>query len=469
MGAVVHRGGELNPKQREVLTTVFQSGRTHCLIYGGGRSGKTFLTVYVILIRALKAPGSTHWIVRKQLKDVRGAVWDDTLPTVCSVMFPGLWEKCAINKTELTMRLPNGSSIMCIGLDDKQRRDSALGKEASTIYLNECSEISYSAVQLIRTRMAKSTEITVGADAGNDLPLRMYYDLNPSGIAHWTFQEWFKARSPDGSKVDPSRYVVAQMNPADNPHLPAETLVEYQSMSGARAERFLHGRYLAEAPGALWTQAVLDATRVAEWSGQLDEVAICCDPSFNRGNATADSVGIGVVARSGDEALILEDRTSPIPLAEWPTLLVDLYFAHQADALVVEDAFGQVATVEALVAAVPATDKRPGGRGVNIVCGPANRGKATRAEPVRMLFDATPAHPRGRCHVVGSAPQFETEATTWVPGERSPNAMDAMVHGVTWVMRRLLGAIDPAGVAFTGTFSPGDTFGLDGLGEITGL
>jgi len=439
MAAVSKPRAELNPKQREVLASVFQAGRMHCLLYGGGRSGKTFLAVYVILLRALMAPGSRHLIVRQRLKSVRRSIWNYTLPLVCEQMFPGLYASSSANKSELTFTLPNGSKIICGGLDDHGRADDLLGEEYATIYINEGSEVSFKMAQKLRTRIAQSVEITKGPNAGQPLPLRMYYDLNPAGIDHWIYQEWFLHKSPDGSTVDPSQYAVAQMNPTDNPSLPAATLAVYRGFSGAMAERFLFGRFLADVLGALWSQAVIDWGRVAEAPDTCHELCISVDPSFNTGSEKADAVGITVVGGAGDEAFLLADYSQPMPLSDWPEFLVDLYFERQADAMVIEDAFGQFETVRQLILAVPANEKRPGGAGVNMIKGTANRSKATRAEPVRALCNPTPEYPRGRFHVVGSAPQFEIEARTWIPGSKSPNALDACVHGVTWVMRRLLG------------------------------
>ena len=77
--------------------------------------------------------------------------------------------------------LPNGAQIWMLGLDDKERVEKILGMEFVTIYFNECSQIRYATVQLVRNRLA---QVVPG------LKQRAYYDINPTGIGHWTNQEF---------------------------------------------------------------------------------------------------------------------------------------------------------------------------------------------------------------------------------------------------------------------------------------
>ena len=58
----------------------------------------------------------------------------------------------------------------------------------------------------------------------------------------------------------------------------------------------------------------------------------------------------------------------------------------------------------------------------------ASRGKQVRAEPVAALYE------QGRVHHVGSFPLMEDEMCLWIPGEKSPNRMDALVWAITELM-----------------------------------
>jgi phage terminase large subunit-like protein len=63
----------------------------------------------------------------------------------------------------------------------------------------------------------------------------------------------------------------------------------------------------------------------------------------------------------------------------------------------------------------------------------ASEGKRTRAEPIAALFEPDRDYPTGRCHIVGRQDQLEGELTSYtgLPGEVSPNLLDAMVWACT--------------------------------------
>jgi phage terminase large subunit-like protein len=55
----------------------------------------------------------------------------------------------------------------------------------------------------------------------------------------------------------------------------------------------------------------------------------------------------------------------------------------------------------------------------------ASRGKHTRAEPIAALYE------QRRAHHVGVFPELEDQQTTWIPGRKSPDRMDALVWALT--------------------------------------
>ena len=94
---------EKTPAQQPALK-LLQSPARHILLYGGSRSGKTFILVYALLVRALKAPGSRHAILRFHGNGAKYAVGFDTLPKVINLAFPGL--KAEYNKSDNCFILP---------------------------------------------------------------------------------------------------------------------------------------------------------------------------------------------------------------------------------------------------------------------------------------------------------------------------------------------------------------------------
>ncbi len=79
----------LTPKQLEA-GKILAGPAPNIMLRGGSRSGKTFVLVRALLIRAMKAPGSRHAIFRLRRNQVRSTIWQDTLPKVLRLCFPGL-------------------------------------------------------------------------------------------------------------------------------------------------------------------------------------------------------------------------------------------------------------------------------------------------------------------------------------------------------------------------------------------
>ena len=162
---------KLTAKQSEAVKILAGAAR-YIMLFGGSRSGKTFLAVRALVIRASKVK-SRHCIPRLNFNHIKTSIWLDTLPKVFRTCFPDL--PVTWNKTDYYVTLPNGSEIWCAGLDDEKRVEKILGKEYSTLYFNECSQIPYTSIQIALTRLAEK----------NDLTKKAYFDQNPPGKKHW--------------------------------------------------------------------------------------------------------------------------------------------------------------------------------------------------------------------------------------------------------------------------------------------
>ena len=175
------------------------------MLYGGSRSGKTFIIVFAIIVRACKVK-SRHVMLRGTFNSIKTSIWLDTMPKVLSIAFPKLIYH--LNKTDYYLILPNGSEMWSWGLDDDKRVEKILGKECSTIFFNECSQLAYSSVQIALTRLAEK----------NSLKKKVYYDENPPSKKHWSYWVFIKKLCPIEiePKEDPENYASMVMNPKDN-------------------------------------------------------------------------------------------------------------------------------------------------------------------------------------------------------------------------------------------------------------
>lgn len=214
----------------------------HIMLYGGSRSGKTFIIVFAIIVRACKAK-SRHIMLRQTFNSIKTSIWLDTLIKVLNIAFPDL--KYQMNKSDYYITLPNGSEIWVAGLDDDKRVEKILGKEFSTIFFNECSQLSYSSIQVALTRLAEKS----------DLKKKVYYDENPPSKKHWSYWLFVKKQDPVESEPleNPDDYASMVMNPKDNlENIDEEYLKLLAKMPEKDRLRFLEGQFTDDSDGAAY-------------------------------------------------------------------------------------------------------------------------------------------------------------------------------------------------------------------------
>jgi predicted phage terminase large subunit-like protein len=412
------------PKQMEAQV-VMSGVATHILLEGGGRSGKTFLTIRNIVMRALKAPKSRHAVLRFRFNHLKASIIADTFPKVMELCFPGVTYK--MNQTDWYAELPNAAQIWFGGLDDKARTEKILGQEYVTAYLNECSQISWTARELVKTRLAQQVNQTTSGGGTRPLPLRMYYDCNPPSKGHWTYKLFHKGIDPEDLKPlrNPENFAYFRINPRDNTqNIAAGYLAELEQSSFRYRKRFLDGEYADENPNALFAEETIDRNRVID--GRIPElirVVVAVDPSGSDDvdNIENDEIGIMIAGLGTDgKAYLLEDCTVKAGPATWGRIATDGYDRHQANIIVAEDNYGGAMVKHTIQTARPGTPFK---------AVKATRGKAVRAEPVSALYE------QGRvCHV-GYFRQLEDELTGFSTmgymGDRSPNRADALVWALT--------------------------------------
>lgn len=197
-------------------------------------------------------------------------------------------------------------------------------------------------------------------------------------------------------------------------------------LEGTRAGRQeIEAELLEDVEGALWTKGVIDACRVPE-APPLSMTIVAVDPNTTTGES-ADNAGIVVVGQnySTGHGYVLGDRTvTKGGPAVWAQRAVDAYHEFGADIIVAEkNQGGEMVrlTIRGVDPDVP----------VELVN--ASVGKRTRAEPVAILYVDKPDIPH-TVHHVGAFPDLEDEMTTWVPGQASPDRMDALVWALTKLM-----------------------------------
>jgi predicted phage terminase large subunit-like protein len=423
---------KLTPRQ-EQAQAVLAGPSKHCMLFGGSRSGKTFLLVRNVIFRALKAPNSRHGIFRFRAAHIRSSILLDTFPKVMRTCFPGV--PYEIHKQEMYADMPDGSQIWFAGLDDKDRTEKILGMEFCTLYFNECSQIPHNSVDIALTRLAQRVETRIEGRPPGLLKPRAYYDCNPPNKAHWTYRRFVQHIDPEtrATLPDPENYASFQINPRDNAdNLNPDYLTTLENLPARMRKRFLDGQFADANPSALFPEEHIDRWRVLDGAlPDMVRIVIGVDPSGSgdADNADNDAIGIVVCGLGTDgAAYLIEDCTVKAGPATWGRVVASAYDRHQADAVVAEVNYGGAMVTQVIQTARPRTP-------VQQVT--ASRGKHVRAEPFSALYE------QGKVRHVGMFAELEDElaafSTSGYTGDRSPNRADAFIWALSALFPAMLG------------------------------
>lgn len=233
----------------------------------------------------------------------------------------------------------------------------------------------------------------------------------------------------NGSK----RWEAFHFTSLENPYISKDALNEITSdMSFMAYQMEIMAEDLDEAPGALWTRKTIDNYRIIRQTEDFDRVVVSVDPSAT---STGDEAGVVVCGRANKHGYVVADKSIQGSPLIWAKEAVNAYHEYKADKIIAESNNGG----EMVELTIHQVDKN-----VPVKLIHASRGKQTRAEPISVLAE------KGKIHHIGNFIKLEEELCLWTPGDKSPNRLDAMVHGMTELLVK-------AGVGFDwSSFVDGD-------------
>ena len=335
----------------------------------------------------------------------------------------------------------NGSEIWFGGLDEGRGLDRVLGGEYLLIWLNEISEISYSALDTIKSSLAQKTGFKnkhllyypglkelLGVVAGSEddpfsgkygeMSARMFFDQNPPKKSHWSYKVFIEGLNPDRTVVsNPESYGWQRMNPDENKENVEDDYLELLgSLSEKKKKRFLYGEFDDDETSSLFSESNLNLHRKLTHP-ELKKIVIGVDPGVTS-SEKSDATGI-VVAGLGfdDTAYVLEDKSGIYTPSEWANIVYNLFKKWDADYVVAEKNQGGDLVERNITVEYP---------NIPIKTVWATKGKILRAEPVSTIYE------KGRVSHVGSFPDLEYEMVTYTGDKReqSPNRLDALVYAI---------------------------------------
>lgn len=206
-----------------------------------------------------------------------------------------------------------------------------------------------------------------------------------------------------------------------------QIIKKYEGTRLGRQE--LLAELLLDIPGALWTRETLEKHR-KRTHPPLVRVVVAIDPAASASNVSSET-GIIVAGVDGNgQGYVIDDLTLKDSPARWGEVAVMAFDHYQADRIIGETNNGgdMVEHVVRTAAEKLHRDGKRTSKEVSFKQVRASRGKHTRAEPVAALDE------QGRIHHMGMFAQLEDQLCTWVPGEDSPDRLDARVWAFTELM-----------------------------------
>lgn len=219
-----------SPKQTKFIRAVLSESYQY-LAYGGGIvGGKSYVTMGVLIMLALKYPGSRWAIVRKDLPTIRRNV----IPTFERLRPPDFVG--ALNQSTWSYRCTNGSEILLFAesIQEDPELNRWKGLNVNGFLMdegNECSIKSWSKA------IERAGSWLVPGDAPQPKPL-ILVTFNPnSDWPRQVFYEPFMA----GTLQAPYFYQPATI--FDNPHAPADYVESLKNLPPAEYNRYVLGQW----------------------------------------------------------------------------------------------------------------------------------------------------------------------------------------------------------------------------------
>jgi phage terminase large subunit-like protein len=261
------------------------------------------------------------------------------------------------------------------------------------------------------------------------------------------------------AEADPTRHVVVRGTIYENPHLARDVVRDMEREYGGtqKGREELLGEMLADSENALVKQEWINDYR-RHMPDTLVRRVLGIDPAVTN-RAGNDKTGIVDCGLGVDgQVYVLGDYSGKYDPGTWAGIVLDKYVHNACDCVVVETNKGGDLVTHILRGAAPkrgltivviGKEERPHRvAGTVFVRETHARGtKEDRAQPLATAYERG-----GVSHVIGvDLRELEDTITTWepTPGQRSPDALDALVHAASELLGLASNRADPS-VGFNG-------------------
>lgn len=417
------RAGWIDTARAKQLPPTHHEWDTWLLLAGRG-FGKTRIGAEEIGYQASVQPGTRWAVIAPTQSDVRSVCFEGesgllkTIPKIFRL--PG---NRGYNSQALQIRLRNGSLIQGYSAE---KPDRLRGPQFHGAW---CDELASWGASSGKSKVPSNRL----QDTWDNLQFGLRLGDAPKIIVTTTPRPIDFLRS----MVKDARTVVTSGSTFENSaNLASTALATFRKIyeGTRRGQQELYAEILEQAEGALWSAAMLEPHRAAEYddgfivlrSGfrvAVVRIAVAVDPAITT-EEQSDETGIIVAALGEDGRLyVLEDSSGKYSPREWARIVLSLFERYKADAIVAEVNQGGDLVAENLKAEAE-------GRYLPIKEVHAKRGKYLRAEPIAAYYE------KGVVSHVGHYQALENQMLNYqgFTGENSPDRLDALVYAIGELM-----------------------------------
>lgn len=372
--------GQIPPKDKAWFCYLMRSGR------GGG---KTRAGAEWVLQRVRDGYRSIA-LIGANAADVRDIMIELGESSIMRIARPE--EKPAYEPSKRRLTFPNGA--IAVAFSDEEP-DQLRGPQHDTVWIDELAKFKHPREtwdnMIMGLRMGPSPQVFVTT---TPRPIPLIKELT---------------KRPDTIDVRFSTFDNAENL---SPIFLQQVRARYEGTRLGRQE--LEGEILDDNPNALFSREIIEQQRTRK-PPILVRIVVGVDPAVTN-TEDSDETGIVVAGIAADGHIyVIGDYSFKSSPLEWARAVVGAYYQHKADRIV-----GEVNNGGDLVE----MNLRQVDRAIPFRAVHASRGKLIRAEPVAALYE------QGKVHHFGTFPQLEDQMCEWVPGEKSPDRMDALVWAI---------------------------------------
>lgn len=399
------------PKPHDKQRAFIDSPAKRKVIRAGRRGGKTVgIAIYAVEMflkgkRVLYAAPTAEQV---------GRFWTTVTRALSEPIDAGVFKK---NETEHIIELPGTEQR--IRAKTAWNADTLRGDYADELIFDEWQLIDEDAWEVVGAPMLLDND-------GNATFIYTPPSLHSRSVSksrdNQHAAKMFKMAQQDKT----GRWEAFHFTSLDNPHVSQVALKEItKDMTNLAYRMEIMAEDVDEAPGALWKRRGemvggifihgIEDNRVTDIP-DFSRVIVGVDPTAS---SDGDQAGIITAGRAGEDCYTLADDSVSGSPNTWAKAAVTAYHRHKADMIVAEKNNGG----EMVMAVIKQVDPT-----VPVELVWASRGKETRAEPISAMAE------QGRDHHVGVFTELEDELCLWIPGDKSPNRLDAKVWAYTELM-----------------------------------